>query len=116
MRTFLKTTFYFSLWLNEGFASFVEVLGAAHVEPDASILERFCIDNTYDTFDMDSLTTSHPISAKVKHPDQINEIFDRISYGKGASIIRMMFHFLGEDNFIQGLTFYLNKHKYRYSK
>ena len=61
---------------------------------------------------MDSLTTSHPISAKVTHPNQINELFDRISYGKGASIIRMMFHFLGEENFIQGLTSYLNKHKY----
>ena len=82
------------------------------MEPEASILERFCIDNTHDTFDMDSLATSHPISAKVTHPNQINELFDRISYGKGASIIRMMFHFLGEENFIQGLTSYLKKHEY----
>ena len=110
--TYFDFFFHFSLWLNEGFASFVEVLGADHVEPEASLLEKFCLDNTYDTFDMDSLTTSHPISAKVKHPDQINEIFDRISYGKGASIIRMMYHFLGPDNFVSGLTSYLNKHKY----
>ena len=72
-----------SLWLNEGFASYVETIGAAQVEPDASIMERFCIDNTYDTMEIDALQTSHPISVKVKHPDEINEIFDRISYGKG---------------------------------
>ena len=73
----------YSLWLNEGFASYVETIGAAQVEPDASIMERFCIDNTYDTMEIDALQTSHPISVKVKHPDEINEIFDRISYGKG---------------------------------
>ena len=44
--------FHFSLWLNEGFASYVETIGAAHVEPDASIMERFCIDNTYDTMEI----------------------------------------------------------------
>ena len=72
--------------MNEGFASYVETIGAAHVEPDASIMERFCIDNTYDTMEIDALQTSHPISVKVKHPDEINEIFDRISYGKGENI------------------------------
>ena len=98
--------------MNEGFASYVETIGAAHVEPDASIMERFCIDNTYDTMELDALETSHPISVKVKHPDEINEIFDRISYGKGATIIRMMYHFLGESTFVEGLTLYLNRHKY----
>ena len=100
------------LWLNEGFASYIETIGAAHVEPTASILERFCLDNTYDTFDLDSLQTSHPISATVKHPDEINEIFDRISYGKGASIIRMMNHFMTEEAFVEGVSNYLNAYKY----
>ena len=60
----------------------------------------------------DALPTSHPISVKVKHPDEINEIFDRISYGKGATIVRMMYHFLGESTFKEGLTLYLNRFKY----
>ena len=47
-----RIEFHFSLWLNEGFASYVETIGAAHVEPDASIMERFCIDNTYDTMEI----------------------------------------------------------------
>ena len=50
---------------------------------------------------MDVLDSSHPISIPVKHPDEINEIFDKISYKKGASIIRMMDNFLTTDTFRQ---------------
>merc|ERR1711970_1556377 len=50
-----------------------------------------------------------PISIPVKHPDEIYEIFDRISYGKGASIIRMMDKFLTTQTFRQGLTNYLTE-------
>lgn len=82
------------------------------MEPETGLMDRFCLDNMYSTFSMDSLESSHPISATVQHPDEINEIFDSISYGKGASIIRMMANFLGEEAFKDGLTLYLNKHKY----
>lgn len=64
----------------------------------------------------DALQTSHPISVPVNHPDEINEIFDSISYGKGASVIRMMANFLGLDTFIAGVTNYLNLHKYGNAK
>ena len=50
---------------------------------------------------MDVLDSSHPISIPVKHPDEINEIFDKISYKKGASIIRMMDNFLTTETFRQ---------------
>ena len=50
-------------------------------------------------FGIDALESSHPISIPVKHPDEINEIFDRISYGKGASIIRMMEKFITAKTF-----------------
>jgi len=64
----------------------------------------------------DALQTSHPISVTVSHPDEINEIFDDISYGKGASIIRMMANFLGLDTFIKGVSDYLNLHKFKNAK
>ena len=56
---------------------------------------------------IDALESSHPISIEVKHPDEINEIFDRISYAKGASILRMMDHFLTRGTFRRGLSNYL---------
>ncbi len=52
----------------------------------------------------------------MNHPDEINEIFDSISYGKGASVIRMMANFLGLDTFIAGVADYLNLHKYGNAK
>ncbi len=59
--------------------------------------------------DLDALKSSHPVSVPVNNPDTIWEIFDAISYKKGASIIRMMNHFLGDQTFKEGLTYYLNK-------
>ncbi|KAK3599710.1 hypothetical protein CHS0354_037183 [Potamilus streckersoni] len=100
------------LWLNEGFASFVEYMGVDHVHPDWKMFEQIVIDDVQDVFNFDGLVSSHPVYVPVSHPDEINEIFDRISYGKGASIIRMMRFFLGEETFRKGLTSYLNKRRY----
>ena len=44
--------------------------------------EQFIVEDVHDVFDFDGLVTSHPIYVPVYHPDEINEIFDRISYGK----------------------------------
>ncbi|XP_023288739.1 aminopeptidase N [Orussus abietinus] len=101
------------LWLNEGFASYVEYLGMNAVEPQWRVLEQFVVHEVQNVFGLDALESSHPISIEVGHPDEINEIFDRISYGKGASIIRMMDHFLTTDVFKQGLTNYLNGKAYQ---
>ena len=87
------------LWLNEGFASYVEYLGVDAVQPDMKLLEQFVVSDLQDVFRIDALESSHPISIPVKHPDEIQEIFDRISYGKGAAIILMM------DNFLTTATF-----------
>ncbi|GLG93863.1 Aminopeptidase, partial [Gryllus bimaculatus] len=100
------------LWLNEGFASYVEYLGVNAVEPTWKILEQFVSYDLQNVFALDALESSHPISIAVGHPDEINEIFDRISYGKGASIIRMMDHFLTTDVFKKGLHNYLKKWSY----
>ena len=75
-------------------------------------VQTFLIMTLQNVFGIDALESSHPISIPVKHPDEISEIFDRISYGKGASIIRMMDKFLTTETFRQGLTNYLNDLKY----
>ena len=76
------------LWLNEGFASYVEYLGVNAVHPDWKMDEQFVLDDLQDVMDLDCLKTSHAISLPVRHPDEINEIFDRISYGK---VLYMLF-------------------------
>ena len=79
-------------------------------------MDRFAIREVQRTFPYDSLQSSHPISVEVQHPDEIGQIFDTISYGKGASIIRMMANFLGINVFNQGITNYLRKHEYGNAK
>ncbi|XP_013791425.2 aminopeptidase N-like, partial [Limulus polyphemus] len=101
------------LWLNEGFASYVEYLGTMAVEKDWKMDEQFIVNTLQSVMALDSLKNSHPISVPVNHPDEISEIFDGISYSKGASIIRMMNHFLGEENFRTGLTKYLIDRSYK---
>ncbi|XP_050688572.1 aminopeptidase N-like [Eriocheir sinensis] len=100
------------LWLNEGFASFMEFVGTNHVEPEWQMMEQFLETDLQSVFKLDCLESSHPISIPVGHPDEINEIFDRISYAKGASIIRMMNFFLTEATFRKGLTNYLTDRAY----
>nr|CAD7593835.1 unnamed protein product [Timema genevievae] len=103
------------LWLNEGFASYVEYLGVNAVEESWKILEQFVIFDLQNVFALDALESSHQISIEVGHPDEINEIFDRISYGKGASIIRMMDHFLTTEVFKKGVTRYLKNKAFQSS-
>ena len=64
----------------------------------------------------DSLTSSHPISVPVEHPEDTFQIFDSISYSKGASVIRMMTHFLENETFKKGVTSYLKKYMYSNAK
>jgi puromycin-sensitive aminopeptidase len=56
---------------------------------------------------------THPIEIPVHHPDEIGEIFDAVSYSKGASVIRMLGDYLGEEKFRDGLRYYLKKHSYK---
>lgn len=95
------------LWLNEGFANYVEYLGVNAVEPTWNFLDQFVVVELHNVFELDSLESSHPVSVKVDNPAQINDIFDRISYAKGASVIRMMHHFLTTKVFGDGLYNYL---------
>merc|ERR550534_2568521 len=103
---------WYDLWLNEGFANFVEYIGIEKVEPEMDIMDQFVTADLHPTLVADSLTSSHPISVEVSHPSQIAELFDSISYGKGASVIRMMDSFLTRAKFQEGLENYLKKFAY----
>jgi len=63
--------------------------------------------------DADCLDNSHPIEVPVGHPSEIDEIFDEISYNKGASVIRMLHHYLGDEDFRKGMNHYLTKYQYQ---
>ncbi|XP_068243383.1 endoplasmic reticulum aminopeptidase 1-like isoform X1 [Palaemon carinicauda] len=100
------------LWLNEGFASFMESLGTNDAEPGWVMQEQFLVEKMHPALALDALVASHPISTPVTDPAQIESIFDTISYNKGASIISMLEYFLGRDLLKEGLRLYLEAHEY----
>ncbi|HEV7423827.1 MAG TPA: M1 family metallopeptidase, partial [Candidatus Paceibacterota bacterium] len=101
------------LWLNEGFASYIPYLVIDKLFPKWNIWERFTTDTHGIALRLDALKTTHPIEVEVHHPDEIGEIFDAVSYSKGASVIRMLADYLGEKDFRDGLRYYLKKHSYK---
>lgn len=100
------------LWLNEGFASFIESLCTDALFPEYEIWSIFVSGTYSDALQLDSLLNSHPIEVPVKSSSEIDEIFDMISYNKGASIIRMLYNFIGDADFRKGMNLYLTRHKY----
>lgn len=64
--------------------------------------------------ELDCLKNSHPIEVPVGHPSEIDEIFDDISYNKGASVIRMLHRYIGDDDFRKGMNIYLTRHQVNY--
>lgn len=100
------------LWLNEGYASFVEFLCVNFLFPEYDIWTQFVTDMYTAALDADCLDNSHPIEVPVNHPSEIDEIFDEISYNKGASVIRMLHNYLGDDDFRKGMNIYLKKYQY----
>ncbi|KAG1685470.1 Glutamyl aminopeptidase [Nymphon striatum] len=104
------------LWLNEGFASYVEYKGVIDYEKDWDMATQFLTSDLQSVMVLDSQVNSHPIIQPVHHPDQITEIFDRISYSKGASVLRMLEHFMGPKDFQKGIQMYLTKYEYGNAK
>src|SRR5919106_3027842 len=100
------------LWLNEGFASWIEYKAVDHLFPEWEMWLQFLFADIGPAMSLDGLRNTHPIEAEIKTPDDINELFDAISYSKGAAIIRMLEQFLGEETFRQGLVHYLSRHQY----
>uniref|UniRef100_A0A7N4NG19 Aminopeptidase n=1 Tax=Sarcophilus harrisii TaxID=9305 RepID=A0A7N4NG19_SARHA len=97
------------LWLNEGFASWIEYLCVDHCFPEYDIWTQFVSADYTRAQELDALDNSHPIEVSVGHPSEVDEIFDAISYSKGASVIRMLHDYIGDKDFKKGMNIYLTK-------
>ncbi|XP_069622290.1 aminopeptidase N [Ranitomeya imitator] len=103
------------LWLNEGFASYVEYLGANKAEPTWNIIDLAVLYDVHNVMGVDALASSHPLTSnenEVNSPSEISALFDSITYSKGASVIRMLSSFLTEGLFVKGLQAYLKEFEY----
>lgn len=87
-------------------------LGLRNLYPDMNFYEEQAVMNMLDVYQFDSLKSSHPVSVPVHRAEQVAEIFDHISYKKGAAVLRMMHLFLGEQAFREGVSNYLKRNQY----
>ncbi|CAL1534490.1 unnamed protein product [Lymnaea stagnalis] len=101
------------LWLKEGFATWIEYQCVDALYPEFNIWKQFIKAEQSRALELDALDSSHPVEVQVGSPSEIDEIFDEISYCKGACLIRMLQSFIGNENFRQGMKLYLNEHKFR---
>ncbi|XP_032332293.1 endoplasmic reticulum aminopeptidase 2 isoform X2 [Camelus ferus] len=103
------------IWLNEGFATYMELISVNATYPELQFDDDF-MNTCFEVIKKDSLNSSHPISNQAETPTQIQEMFDAVSYKKGACILNMLKDFLSEGKFKTGIIHYLKKFSYRNAK
>lgn len=99
------------LWLNEAFATFMEMLAIDDWHPDWRRWDTFGVSRGA-AFSTDGLLSTRPIEFTVRRPEDAEGMFDVLTYEKGASVLRMLEQFLGGESFRLGIAHYLNNHKY----
>ncbi len=99
-------------WLNEAFASFMELKATAAMRPEWKRWLAFQNQEVPWAMSTDQLASTRPIEFEVTHPDEVDQMFDAITYGKGSAVLHMLDEFMGVENFRTGVGNYLRKHSY----
>ena len=100
------------LWLNEGFATWLETSITDNLYPEWKMWEQFIIDMQGRALKLDALRSSHPIQVPIGDAKEVEQVFDAISYCKGGSVIRMIHAVVGDAAFKEGLREYMATFKY----
>ncbi len=101
------------LWLNESFATFMSYKAVHDAFPEWDLPLQYFENTITSAMSADQVDSTHPINVQVKTPGEIDEIFDRISYDKGGSVLHMLEDFVGEEHFQKGLSNYLQRFAYK---
>lgn len=102
------------LWLNESFANMMEYVAIDAIEPSWHIFEDFQTSGVPHALKRDATDGVQSVHVEVKHPDEINTLFDdAIVYAKGSRLMHMLHRWLGDDAFARGLNAYFKKHQYQ---
>ncbi|MYN45486.1 M1 family peptidase [Pseudoduganella sp. FT93W] len=99
------------LWLNEGFASWMESRTTNRLHPEWQWSLR-AVDTREQAMGQDALATTHPVVQKIATVEQASQAFDSITYQKGEAVIRMLEDYVGEQAWRSGVRNYMAKHKY----
>jgi puromycin-sensitive aminopeptidase len=99
------------IWLNEAFATFMEMKCTDAFRPEWDRWTEFGISRSA-AYDTDSLASTRPVEFEVVSPAEAEGMFDILTYEKGAAVVRMLEQYLGEDPFRAGIRRYMADHQY----
>ncbi len=101
------------LWLNESFAEFMSTLAAAEATEFTQSWTTFAILEKGWAYRQDQLPSTHPIVAQINDLEDVQVNFDGITYAKGASVLKQLVAWVGQDKFMEGVRQYFSKHSWR---
>jgi aminopeptidase N len=102
------------LWLNESFATLMEYLAVDALHPEWNMWLEFATNESIMALRRDSIDGVQSVQVDVNHPDEISTLFDgAIVYAKGARLLRMIQHYIGDEAFQRGLSSYFQKFAYK---
>jgi puromycin-sensitive aminopeptidase len=104
-------TWWNGIWLNEAFATFLEMLAVDAWKPAWNRWSTFGVSRAA-AFAIDALWSTRPIEFPVRAPREADAMFDVLTYEKGASVLRMLEQHLGPEVFREGVREYLRRHRY----
>jgi puromycin-sensitive aminopeptidase len=99
------------IWLNEAFATFMEVAACDAYRPDWDRWTAFGVERS-GAFETDSLDSTRPVEFEVRSPADADGMFDVLTYQKGGALLRMLEQYLGPERFRDGVSHYLTIHSY----
>ena len=100
-----------NIWLNEGFATWMENKPVEAMHPEWNI-DQLVASGMNDTLNLDAQPTTRPIRAKAETPEEIEQMFDGIAYGKASDVLLSVENYLGPETFRKGVHNYLAAHLY----
>jgi puromycin-sensitive aminopeptidase len=99
------------IWLNEAFATFMELLAVDAFKPDWDVWVSFGAGRGAAML-TDGLRNTRPVEYPVGRPEEAEGMFDVLTYQKGAAVLRMLEQYLGAEPFRRGIVRYLNEHRF----
>ncbi len=101
------------LWLNESFAEFMSTLAAAEATEFEQAWTTFAILEKGWAYRQDQLPSTHPIVAQINDLEDVQVNFDGITYAKGASVLKQLVAWVGQEEFMAGVRQYFAKHSWK---
>ena len=100
------------LWLNESFATYISTLCQAEATEFTTAWTTFANTEKAWAYAQDQLPSTHPIAADIPDVAAVEVNFDGITYAKGASVLKQLVAYVGQDEFLAGVRRYFRKHEY----